>query len=99
MPTSTALPPIAQVFSEDTRDQATTAVHEALHAAKRLSGFADAHGHFRVHFGKIVITYPGYPAPDAEAQFVNTVCQLAPEFGLTMIGGSEAIGYAFKITT
>lgn len=99
MPTSTALPPIAQVFSEDTRDQATAAVHKALYLAKDLSADADEYGHFRVRFGDIVTGYPGYPALDAYAQFINNVDGLAPEFGLTMIGGSEDIGYAFRITT
>lgn len=92
--------PIAQVFSEDTRQQATTVVYEALEHANLRKADADVQGHFRVHFDDdIVANYPGYPAPDAHAQFVTNVGQLAPEFGLKMIGGSESMGYAFQIST
>jgi|GEM_PF-1968536 len=92
--------PIAQVFTEDTRQQATTVVYEALEFAHLRKVDADVQGHFRVHFdGDIVTDYPGYPAPDALAQFVTNVGELAPKYGLKMIGGSQSMGYAFQIQT
>jgi hypothetical protein len=93
-----ALPPIAQVFNEETRDQATTVVIAVLSIANGCKKDADKQGHFRVNFGDIVTEYPGYPAPDAHAQLITNVSQLAPEFGLKMIGGSDLMGYAFQIT-
>lgn len=96
---STVLRPIAHVFNEDTREQATIAVNAALSLVEESKSSADDHGHFRVHFGDIVTTYPGYPAPDAHAQFITNVAQLAPEFGMKMIGGNDSTGYAFQITT
>lgn len=96
---STVLPPVAQVFTEDTREQATTVVIAALSLAEQCKSDADDNGHFRVHFGDLVTTYPGYPAADAHTQFITNVAQLAPELGMKMIGGSDSMGYAFQITT
>ena len=98
MPT-TAFSPIIQVFTEETREQATAVVIAALSVAEQCKSSADDQGHFRVHFGDIVTTYPGYPAPDARTQFITNVAQLAPELGLKMIGGSDSMGYAFQMTT
>lgn len=98
MPTTAFLPTV-QVFTEDTRDQATAVVIAALSVAEQCKSSADANGHFRVHFGDIVTNYPGYPAPDARAQFITNFAQLASELGLTMIGGSDPMGYAFQMTT